>query len=39
MVHLILYSPKGNLGARFFPYSGYLGVTPVKVEGGALLTL
>ncbi len=24
----------GNQGLRYFPYSGYLGLTPVRVEGG-----
>ncbi|KAF8162919.1 hypothetical protein B0H34DRAFT_300025 [Crassisporium funariophilum] len=33
MVHLILSSTKGNQGLRFFPYSGYLGLTPIRVEG------
>ncbi|KAG6831308.1 hypothetical protein H0H92_011515 [Tricholoma furcatifolium] len=33
MVHLILSSTKGNQGLRYFPYVGYLGLTPVKVEG------
>ncbi|KAL0947100.1 hypothetical protein HGRIS_013238 [Hohenbuehelia grisea] len=33
MVHLSLSSPKGNQGSRYFPYSGYLGLTPLKVEG------
>ncbi|KAJ8078588.1 hypothetical protein PM082_012871 [Marasmius tenuissimus] len=32
MVHLLLISSKGN-GVRYFPYTGYLGLTPVKVEG------
>ncbi|KAF9264854.1 hypothetical protein L218DRAFT_899979 [Marasmius fiardii PR-910] len=32
MVHLLLLSSKGN-GVRYFPYTGYLGLTPVKVEG------
>jgi hypothetical protein len=34
MVHLSLFSPKGNQAARYFPYHGYLGLTPIKVEGG-----
>lgn len=34
MVQLILHSPKGNQGTRYFPYHGYLGLTPVRVEGG-----
>ncbi|CAA7265395.1 unnamed protein product [Cyclocybe aegerita] len=33
MVHLLLSSPKGNQGLRYFPYSGYLGLTPVRIEG------
>ncbi|TFK64083.1 hypothetical protein BDN72DRAFT_286614 [Pluteus cervinus] len=33
MVHLVLSSTKGNQGLRYFPHSGYLGLTPVKVEG------
>ncbi|KAF8631440.1 hypothetical protein AX17_005117 [Amanita inopinata Kibby_2008] len=33
MVHLILSSPRGNQGLRYFPYSGYLGLTPVNIEG------
>ncbi|KAF8061540.1 hypothetical protein FPV67DRAFT_1509348 [Lyophyllum atratum] len=33
MVHLVLSSTKGNQGLRYFPYVGYLGLTPVKVEG------
>ncbi|KAG1782807.1 hypothetical protein EV702DRAFT_1066912 [Suillus placidus] len=33
MVKLTLLSPKGNHGVRFFPYSGYLGLTPLKFEG------
>ncbi|KAF8921458.1 hypothetical protein CPB85DRAFT_1428441 [Mucidula mucida] len=32
MVRLVLASSKGN-GVRYFPYVGYLGLTPVKVEG------
>lgn len=34
MVQLLLLSPKGNQGTRYFPYSGYLGLTPIKVDGG-----
>jgi len=26
--------PLGNQGLRFFPHSGYLGLTPIRVEGG-----
>ncbi|KAI6022709.1 hypothetical protein EDC04DRAFT_2900670 [Pisolithus marmoratus] len=33
MVKLSLVSPKGNQGIRDFPHHGYLGLTPVKVEG------
>ncbi|KAF9566266.1 hypothetical protein CPC08DRAFT_657891 [Agrocybe pediades] len=33
MVHLVLSSTKGNQGLRYFPYTGYLGLTPVRVEG------
>ncbi|KAL4267320.1 Arrestin C-terminal-like domain-containing protein [Pleurotus pulmonarius] len=33
MVHIVLASPKGNSGTRYFPYSGYLGLTPLRVEG------
>ncbi|KAF8968358.1 hypothetical protein BDZ97DRAFT_1916196 [Flammula alnicola] len=33
MVHLILSSTKGNQGLRYFPYTGYLGLTPIRVEG------
>ncbi|KAJ6546506.1 hypothetical protein DFH09DRAFT_1171214 [Mycena vulgaris] len=33
MVHLLLASTKGNHGVRYFPYSGYLGLTPLKVDG------
>ncbi|KAI6150724.1 hypothetical protein BKA82DRAFT_992965 [Pisolithus tinctorius] len=33
MVKLSLISPKGNQGVRYFPHHGYLGLTPVKVEG------
>ncbi|KAG5354194.1 hypothetical protein C0989_003707 [Termitomyces sp. Mn162] len=33
MVHLILSSSKGNQGLKYFPYVGYLGLTPIKVEG------
>ena len=28
----LTYTP-GNQGLRYFPYSGYLGLTPVRVEG------
>ncbi|KAJ7273539.1 hypothetical protein B0H12DRAFT_1089906 [Mycena haematopus] len=33
MVHLVLASAKGNHGVRYFPYSGYLGLTTLKVDG------
>ncbi|EPQ58424.1 hypothetical protein GLOTRDRAFT_35872, partial [Gloeophyllum trabeum ATCC 11539] len=33
MVHLVLYSPKANLSSKYFPYHGYLGLTPLRVEG------
>ncbi|KDQ59422.1 hypothetical protein JAAARDRAFT_191947 [Jaapia argillacea MUCL 33604] len=33
MVHLVLYSPRGNSSSRFFPYHGYLGLTPLRVDG------
>ncbi|KAA1471278.1 hypothetical protein DENSPDRAFT_850122 [Dentipellis sp. KUC8613] len=33
MVHILLITPKGNMGARFFPYAGYLALTPVTVQG------
>jgi hypothetical protein len=35
-----LYSPfllilfTGNQGLRWFPYTGYLGLTPIRVDGG-----
>ncbi|KAK0503107.1 hypothetical protein EDD18DRAFT_1136397 [Armillaria luteobubalina] len=38
MVRLILGSTKGN-GVRYFPYTGYLGLTPVKVDGAILTRL
>ncbi|KAK7043646.1 hypothetical protein VNI00_008257 [Paramarasmius palmivorus] len=38
MVHLLLISSKGN-GVRYFPYSGYLGLSPVKVEGVVITKL
>lgn len=34
MVKLSILSYKGNSNSRFYPHSGYLGLTPVKVEGG-----
>ncbi|KAH9484049.1 hypothetical protein JR316_0003528 [Psilocybe cubensis] len=33
MVQLILSSAKGNQGLKYFPYVGYLGLTPIRVEG------
>ncbi|KAG9318527.1 hypothetical protein JVU11DRAFT_618 [Chiua virens] len=33
MVKLSLVSPKGNQGVRYFPYQGYLGLTPLRFEG------
>ncbi|TEB36314.1 hypothetical protein FA13DRAFT_1683637, partial [Coprinellus micaceus] len=33
MVHLILSSTKGNQGGKYFPFLGFLGLTPVRVEG------
>ncbi|KAF8201457.1 hypothetical protein BJ912DRAFT_502123 [Pholiota molesta] len=33
MVHLVLSSAKGNQGHRYFPYAGYLGLTPVRIDG------
>ncbi|KAL5511510.1 hypothetical protein ACEPAH_4727 [Sanghuangporus vaninii] len=33
MVKLSILSYRGNSNSRFFPHSGYLGLTPVKVEG------
>ncbi|KAK0210606.1 hypothetical protein DFS33DRAFT_1294294 [Desarmillaria ectypa] len=38
MVRLILGSTKGN-GVRYFPHTGYLGLTPVKVDGAILTRL
>jgi len=37
MVKLTLVSPKGNHGVRFFPSSGYLGLTPLKFEGSSYI--
>jgi hypothetical protein len=34
MVQLTLLHPKGNQGLKYWPHAGYLGLTPVKVEGG-----
>ena len=28
------HASTGNSGVRYFPYTGYLGLTPIKVEGG-----
>lgn len=33
MVQLFLSTTKGNAGIRHFPYQGYLGLTPVRVDG------
>ncbi|KAH0830609.1 hypothetical protein J3R83DRAFT_2064 [Lanmaoa asiatica] len=33
MVKLLLVSPKGNQGVRYFPHQGYLGLTPLRFEG------
>lgn len=33
MVHLILSTTKGNSSVRPFPHQGYLGLTPVRVDG------
>ncbi|CAE6408173.1 hypothetical protein RSOLAG1IB_00880 [Rhizoctonia solani AG-1 IB] len=33
MVALTLTPAKGNAGARWFPHSGHLGLTPVKLDG------
>ncbi|KAI0928355.1 hypothetical protein AcW1_005625 [Taiwanofungus camphoratus] len=33
MVQLLLTTTKGNASSRFFPFHGYLGLTPVRVEG------
>ncbi|QRW00267.1 arrestin [Ceratobasidium sp. AG-Ba] len=33
MVALSVVPVRGNAGARYFPHSGHLGLTPVKVEG------
>lgn len=34
MVTLTLSSPKGNQGNKSFPFTGYLGLTPIRLEGG-----
>lgn len=39
MVKLSLVSPKGNQGVRYFPYQGYLGLTPLRFEGRAYSSL
>ncbi|THH05076.1 hypothetical protein EW145_g5064 [Phellinidium pouzarii] len=39
MVKLSILSYKGNSNSRFFPHSGYLGLTPVKVDGVIRTTL
>lgn len=33
MVQLSLSTAKGNAGSRAFPFQGYLGLTPVRVDG------
>ncbi|KLO10700.1 hypothetical protein SCHPADRAFT_892161 [Schizopora paradoxa] len=33
MVKLHILSSTGNQNSRFFPYTGYLGLTPLRVEG------
>lgn len=33
MVQLSLSTAKGNAGSRKFPHQGYLGLTPVRVDG------
>ncbi|KAI0781125.1 hypothetical protein BD413DRAFT_463284 [Trametes elegans] len=33
MVHIVLSTTRGNSGNRYFPHQGYLGLTPVRVEG------
>lgn len=35
MVLLSLSFPKANPASRYFPYHGYLALTPVRVDGGA----
>jgi hypothetical protein len=32
----LIYRSTGNQGLRHFPYTGYLGLTPIRVEGCAL---
>lgn len=32
--HQTSYYLAGNQGLRYFPYTGYLGLTPIRVEGG-----
>ena len=39
MVHLVLSTTRGNGGTRYFPHQGYLGLTPVRVEGSTSLPL
>jgi hypothetical protein len=39
MVQLTIISPKGNFGYKCFPYTGYLGLTPLRVEGCSFLLL
>ena len=33
MVYLTLTTTKGNGGSRHFPFQGFLGLTPVRVDG------
>ncbi|TCD59757.1 hypothetical protein EIP91_011573, partial [Steccherinum ochraceum] len=33
MVRLFLAPAKGNAGGRYFPFQGYLGLTPLRVDG------
>ncbi|EJD05975.1 uncharacterized protein FOMMEDRAFT_77489, partial [Fomitiporia mediterranea MF3/22] len=33
MVKISILSYRGNANSRYFPHSGYLGLTPVKIEG------
>jgi hypothetical protein len=33
MVQVVLVAARGN-GLKFFPHQGFLGLTPVRVEGG-----
>ncbi|KAF7304677.1 hypothetical protein MKEN_01181800 [Mycena kentingensis (nom. inval.)] len=33
MVHVILATQRGNQAVKFFPYTGYLGLSPVQIDG------